>query len=89
MEFEKSIIDKYNMRQHINTKLDYYSSEIDKFPKNSLGMTIDKARELKEFKIADSHCKKWFSRLQEFNKGLSKKEKILLVKYKKSIKKPQ
>lgn len=51
-------------KDEINKQVDFFSSQLQKFPKNELGLIIDKTEKYKACKIGFNH---WFKKLQEIN----------------------
>lgn len=75
----------YLKYREVKDKSDYYSSELQKFPKTDNGYYPEKVRASKEFKEIDRKFKKYFRMEQDFNKTLTNKQKRELRKYIKSL----
>jgi hypothetical protein len=51
-------------KNDIDKQVDFFSSQLQKFPKNELGLIIDKTELYRISKIGFDH---WFKKLQEIN----------------------
>lgn len=51
-------------KSEINKQVDFFSDQLQKFPKNEIGLIIDKTEKYKACKIGFNH---WFKKLQEIN----------------------
>lgn len=55
--------------------VDKYSSELNKFSKNEMGMVLGQIRNTEEYKIIKTNYDKHFKQLQDFNKYFLKQFK--------------
>jgi hypothetical protein len=72
-------------KKEINKQVDFFSSQLQKFPKNELGLIIDKNEFYRISKIGFDH---WFKKLQEINlliiRNYKKENKEYLLKIRNS-----
>lgn len=74
-------LEKYQEKMQIESQVDFWSAELNKFPSYPNGLVPDRIRATEKYKYADSNYKKWFSRLRDFNSNLSKIEKKIFADY--------
>ena len=81
-----NIKELFNKKMEIENEVNKYSTILNSFPSDKLGLVNEEIRLSKEYQDASDNYNKWFRVLQLFNSSLTNKQKRELNKYKKSLK---